>query len=67
MVVGLLGDRLDQIRPQIDLSVRELDVFGHRHSVLGDFGRPEGLVQNHVSPLGPEGDLYGISESVCPD
>ena len=40
-----------------DLLVFELDGFGDGHTILGDFGSSEGLVDHYVPTPGTEGDL----------
>ena len=42
----------------------KFDFFRHRHTVLGDAGRAEGLLDHNIAALGTECDLDGIGENV---
>ena len=63
-VVGLGGDRLDQLRADILVGVGQLDLAGDRHAVGGDDRRTEGLVEHHVPAAGAEGDLDRVGQLV---
>ena len=65
-VVGLLGDFLDQLGPDLLLRVLELDLLGDGDAVVGDRGRAPLLLQDDVAALGPERDADGVGELVHP-
>src|SRR5262249_22464528 len=44
--------------------VLELDLLRHRDAVLGDVGRAEGLLEDHVAAAGAQGDRHRIREDV---
>src|SRR4029453_8107835 len=63
-VVGLLGDLLDQLGPDLLVRVLVLDLFGDRYAVVGDgVGFPL-LLQDDVPALGAEGHPYRVGELV---
>ncbi len=64
LVAGLGGDLADHLRAHVLELVAELDLLGHRHAVLGDDGRAEGLLDDDVATLGAERDLDGVGEGV---
>ena len=63
-VVGLGGDLFDELRAHILKGVLELDLLGDGHAVVGDEGRAELLLQDHVAALGPQGDLHGVGQLI---
>jgi len=63
-VAGLGGDFPDHLGAQVFHLVLQLDFLGHRHAVLGDGGRAELLLQDHVAALWTEGDLDGVRQLV---
>jgi hypothetical protein len=63
-VVGLLGDLLDQLGPDLLVRVLELDLLGDGHTVVGDRGGAPLLLQNDVAALRPQGDPHGIGQGV---
>ena len=65
-VVGLLGDLLDQFGPDPLVRVLELDLLGDGDAVVGDRGRAPLLLEDHVAPLGTEGDPDRVRELVHP-
>ena len=63
--VGRLGgDLLDHLGAHVLVGVRQLDFLGDRDAVLGDGRRPEFLVDDDVSALGPKGHLDGAREEL---
>src|ERR671930_1180955 len=50
-VVGLLGDLLDELGPDLLPRVLELDLLGDRYAVIGDRGSAPLLLQHHVAAL----------------
>src|ERR1700719_2151974 len=63
-VGGLGRDLLHHLRAHVLELVLQLDLLGHRHSVLRDGGGAERLLDHHVAALGPEGDLHRVGERV---
>jgi hypothetical protein len=63
-VVGLLGDLLDQLGPDLLVGVLELDLLGDRHAVVGDGRRAPLLVEHHVAALRPQRDPHGVRQLV---
>ena len=63
-VVGLGSDLTDHLGAHVLELVIELDFLGDRHTVLGDTGRAEGLVQNHGTALGTQRDLDSVGQNV---
>ena len=63
-VIGAGSDFLDHLRAHVLELVLKLDLFGDRHTVLGDAGGTERLVQNHVTTLGAQRDLDSVGQDV---
>jgi hypothetical protein len=63
-VVGLGGDFLDELGAHVLERVLELDLLGDRHTVVGDRGGAELLVEHDVAALGAERHLDGVGELV---
>src|SRR5690606_25565956 len=63
-VVGLLGDLLDELGPDLLVRVLELDLLGDGDAVVRDGGGAPLLLQDDVASLGAEGELDRVSESV---
>jgi hypothetical protein len=63
-VVGLGGDFLGELRPDVLERVLELDVLGDRDAVVGDGGRAELLVQHDVAAARAERHLHRVRQSV---
>ena len=63
-VVGLLGDLLDELGPDLLVRVLELDLLGDAHTVVGDGGSAPLLLQDDVAALGAERHLDGVGELV---
>ncbi len=61
---GLGGDLLDHLGAHVLDRVGELDLLGHRDAVLGHGRGAELLVDHDVAPLGAEGHLDRLGESV---
>src|SRR3989304_5987927 len=61
-VVGLGGDLLGQLRPDVLEGVLQIDVLGDGYPVVGYGGRTELLLQHHIAALGPQGDLDGVRQ-----
>src|SRR3546814_15840487 len=60
----LRGHLAHHLRAHVLELVGELDLLGHRDTVLGGARSTEGLVDHHVAALGTQGDLYGIGQNV---
>ena len=65
-VVGLLGDLLDELGPDLLVGVLQLDLLGDAHTIVGDGGRSPLLLEHDVAALGAQGDLDGVGEGVHP-
>jgi hypothetical protein len=65
-VVGLLGNFLDELGPDLLVRVLELDLLGDGDTVVGDRGGAPLLLQHDVAALGAERHLDGIGEGVHP-
>ena len=63
-VVGLGGDRLDQLGAEVLERVLEIDVAGDGHTVVGDGRSTEGLGQNHMPTTRAERHLDGVGQLV---
>ena len=63
-VGGLGGDFANELRADVFDRVLEVDLFGHRHAVLGDGGRAKLLFNYDVAALGAERRLDGVREDV---
>ncbi|GAA5001457.1 hypothetical protein GCM10025734_37250 [Kitasatospora paranensis] len=63
-VVGLGGHLLDELRAEVLVRVVELDLAGDRHTVVGDGGGAELLVDDDVAALGADGHLDGVGQLV---
>ena len=63
-VVGLLGDFLDELGPDLLERVFEVDLLGDRHTVVGDRGGAPLLLEDDVAALRAERDAYGVGELV---
>ena len=65
-VVGLLGNFLDELGPDLLVRVLELDFLGDRHTIVGDGGRAPLLLQDDVAAARPQGHPDGVGEDVHP-
>ena len=65
-VIGLLGDFLDQLGPDLLEGVLELDLLGDRYAVIGNGRGAPLLLEHHVAALGAEGHAHGVGELVHP-
>jgi hypothetical protein len=63
-VVRLGSDLADHLGAHVLELVLKLDLFGDRHTVLGDAGCAEGLVEYDVAAFGTERDLHGIGQDI---
>ncbi len=63
-VVGLLGDFLDQLGPDLLVRVLEVDLLGDGDAVVGDGGRAPLLLEDDVAALRAERDAHGVGELV---
>ena len=63
-IIGLCRDFLDQLCAHVLEIVLEFDFLCDRDTVVSDRGCAVGLIQNNVSALGAECDLYCICEFV---
>ena len=65
-VVGLLGNFLDELGPDLLVRVLQLDFLGDRHTIVGDGGRAPLLLQDDVAAARPQGHPDGVGEDVHP-
>ena len=65
-IVGLLGNFLDELGPDLLVRVLELDFLGDRHTIVGDGGRAPLLLQDDVAAARPQGHPDGVGEDVHP-
>ena len=65
-VAGLAGDFTHELGTHVFVRVLEFDFLGHGHTVLGDRGGAELLVENRVAALRAECCLDGVGELVHP-
>ena len=63
-VVGLAGGLFQELGAHVLVGVLQLDLLGDGHAVAADLGRPELLVQYHVSPPGAQGHSDGVRHGV---
>ncbi len=63
-VVGLGRDFLEELGSHVLERVFELDVASDRHTIVGDRGGAELLVEDDVAPLRPDGHLDGFGQTV---
>src|SRR3954449_181889 len=63
-VVGLGRNFLGQLRAHVLVGIGELDLFGDRHTIVGDGGSAPLLVDDDVAALRAERHLDDIRESV---
>src|SRR5690606_30152861 len=63
-IVGLGGNLADHLGAHVLELVGQFDVLGNSHTVLGNAGRTEGLVEYNVTALGTQGDLYRVRERI---
>src|SRR5699024_3229087 len=63
-VVGLGGHLFDELGTHVLVGVLELDLTGDGHTIVGDGGGAELLLEHHVAALGAEGHLDGVGELV---
>ncbi|MCY1500637.1 hypothetical protein D9M68_346850 [compost metagenome] len=63
-VVGLRSNFADHLGAHVLELVFEFDFLGDRYAVLGDARSAEGLVDDDVTTLRAERDLYRVSEDV---
>ncbi len=63
-VVGLGRDFLEELRSHVLERIVELDVASDRHTVVGDGGRAELLVEDDVATLGADRDPDGVGEAI---
>ena len=63
-VVGLLGNFLDELGPDLLVGVLQLDLLGDAHTIVGDGGRTPLLLEYDVAALGTERDLDRVGEDV---
>jgi len=61
-VAGLAGDLADQLGTDVLIGIRELDLLGDGHAVLGDRRGTELFVDDHVAALGTEGRLDRLGQ-----
>src|SRR5215470_13754529 len=60
----LRRDFADHLRAHVLQRLFQLDLFGHRHTVLGDRRRTEFLVDDHIAPFGAERDRDRVGELI---
>ncbi len=61
-VAGLAGDFANELSAHIFIGILELDLFRDGHTVLGDRGAAEFLVEDDVATGRPESGLHGFRE-----
>ena len=54
-----------ELRADVLVLVCKLDGLGHRHAILGDLGRAEGLFDHHIAALRSQRHLHGASTRRC--
>src|SRR5262249_44071328 len=59
-VAGLAGDFTHHLRAHVLKMVSQFDLFGHSHTVFGDGGRSELLVDYDVAALGAQRHLHCV-------
>src|SRR5699024_732134 len=59
-IVGLGGDFLHQLSAHVLKRIVQLDLLGDGHTIVGNEGSAELLVQHHVAALGAEINLNSI-------
>ncbi len=64
IVVGLRSNLLDELSTHVLEWIFELDLLSYGDTVLGDVGCAIGLTEDDVAPLGAEGYLDSVSQSV---
>ena len=64
IVVGLRSDLLDHLCTHVGECILELNLLGDRHTVLGDLGSTELLVDNHVATLGAQRYLHCVRQRI---
>ncbi len=64
IVAGFGSYLLDKLRAHVLERIFQLYLAGHAHTVLGDMGSAEFLVDNHVAAFGAECHLHGVGQSV---
>ena len=62
LIGGLTGHLAHHFGAHVLEFIGELDLLGDRHSILGDGGGAEGLLDDDVAPLGAQGHGYGIAQ-----
>ncbi len=65
-VVGLAGDLAHELGAHILVRIRELNLLGDGHAVLGDGGGAPLLVQHHVAATRAQGHLDCVSDNIGP-
>ena len=63
-VVGFVSHFFHQFRADVFKLVFQLNVLGDSHAVIGDGGRSEAFVQNHVSSPGAKRHFYRVGHLV---
>ena len=56
------GDFADHLSAYVLKAVLQFDLFRNRYAVLGDGGRSELLLDDHVATLGAESYLHGVRQ-----
>ena len=65
-VFGFAGHLLDQLGADVFKGILEFDLLGDRHAIVDDVGGTKFLLEHHIAPLGPDGDLHGIGQGIDP-
>ncbi len=63
-VVGLGGYLFYKLCAHVLKSVSQLDLLCNGHTVIGDQGSPEGLIQHHISSFGSQCHSHGVSQLI---
>ncbi len=63
-IIGLGGNLFHQLGAHVLISVLQLHLFGNGHTVIGNQGGAELLIQHHVAALGAQGDFHSVGQLV---
>ena len=63
-IIGIRGHLTHKLGSHVHKAIRELNVLRHGHTILGDLGGTEGLVEDGIATLGTKGHLDSISQLV---
>lgn len=63
-VVGLGSDFFDELSAHIFKGIFQFDIAGDGNTIVGDRRSPEFFIENDVAAFRPQGNFYGICQSV---